>query len=219
MQFASSQLFAAWFTLLATALLVLALPLAAARAPWRALLASPTRQHLLFGTALGLALLWSMSFQLAEGLSLHPLLIATATVVFGWELAILLGCLVQLGFALGEPGGLATYPANAVLTVLLPAALTAAVLCLLDGLRARNLFVFLFVGVFFSSMLGVAAMAAALWLVAAEPLRQQIPGPGIALLFIIMFPEAFMNGALVSCLAAFRPDLLRRFDEDRYLSD
>ncbi len=34
---------------------------------------------------------------------------------------------------------------------------------------------------------------------------------------LILFPEGFINGAVVSALAVFAPELLRSYDDERYL--
>ena len=39
------------------------------------------------------------------------------------------------------------------------------------------------------------------------------------LIFLLMFPEGFINGMIVTTLTVFYPDLVKTFDERHYLED
>jgi uncharacterized membrane protein len=84
----------------------------------------------------------------------------------------------------------------------------------------RNPFVFIFVCGFF----GAGAAALATWLAAAGLLAvtgQPLPsGPGASLwafLPLVLFPEAFINGALASMFIVYRPEWVRLYDERFYV--
>jgi uncharacterized membrane protein len=218
MQFAGSHLYPAWFGLLSWAGLALSLLAALGLAPWRALLASSPRQHLLFASWLGLGLFWCMSFPLGTVLSVHPLMVGAMTIVFGWQLTILSGALVQGALVVAGMAQGGTFAADLLLTLLLPCAVVTATLHLLERFRASNLFVFLFSAAFFAPMAGIA-LVGTLGTCMVSATGADFGGEhGLALLLIVMFPEGFLNGTLITALAVFHPDLVRHFDDRRYFS-
>lgn len=73
--------------------------LAAWRAPWVELVSDTRRQHLVFGTMLGLFLLWLVRRDFESGLSFHFIGMTAVTLLLDWPLAIVVGLVAQLGCA------------------------------------------------------------------------------------------------------------------------
>ncbi len=61
--------------------------LAAWRAPWVELVSDTRRQHLVFGTMLGLFLLWLVRRDFESGLSFHFIGMTAVTLLLDWPLA------------------------------------------------------------------------------------------------------------------------------------
>jgi len=83
----------------------------------------------------------------------------------------------------------------------------------------RNPFVFIFVCGFFGAGLAVLATwlaGAALLALSGQPSPSGAGASLIAFLPLMLFPEAFINGALVSMLIVYRPEWLRLYDETFY---
>jgi len=188
------------------------------RAPWAALHAVPQRLHLLFGALLALLFVWSITGQVGPHVSLHVLGMTTVTLLLGPSLAVVVGTAgVGLLALLGgiEPR---TILANAVLTVSLPVAVTALLLQLALRHAPRNPFVYM-LGVGFAggalSMLAVLLVMLGLFALAGSGGTPREWAPPVLLL--TMFPEGFINGALVSSLAVYKPHWLLTFDERHFL--
>ncbi|MEJ2514020.1 MAG: energy-coupling factor ABC transporter permease [Gammaproteobacteria bacterium] len=183
----------------------------------------PARLHLLLGSAVGLAVLWLIRARVDPGLGLHVLGVTTVTMILGWRLALVATALAQLAVTLvslhgaPEPAALA---AGWLVSGALPATVTYGIARAARFHLPRNLFIYLFVCCFFGS----AAAVTATWLAGISLLGLSgVPGPTaagdpvMAFLPLVMFPEAFINGALLTLLAVYRPDWLRLFDEHWYL--
>lgn len=188
-----------------------------------ALRTDPSRVHLLLGSAVGLAVLWAVRARIDPGLGLHVLGITTVTMVLGWRLALVAAALAELATALLQAPGwpaLATGPAGWLVAGVVPASVTYGVAWLARFHLPRNLFVYLFVCCFFGSALGVAATwLAGIGLLAASGHPPPVAAGDSVLAFLplVLFPEAFINGAVMTLLAVYRPEWVRLFDERWYL--
>ena len=196
-----------WFSL---ALYLLVLLLALLTAPWKELLARRERQNALGLAIATLPMLWSMSPGLPGGVGFQLLGMTTVTLIFGWQLAVVIGAIAGGILLIVDTWQAATLPVNLVLVVLVPVAVTMAVLAAANLLRRTNLFVYMLGVGFFGSML---ALLASLW---AGTLLLD-PGLDHPLVLLLTFPEGFLNGALISALTVFYPDIVRTYDDVRYL--
>jgi len=180
------------------------------RAPWRELAARQERMTA-FGVAIAvLPILWSMGAPLPGNIQLHLLGMTTVTLVFGWQLALLAGLLASLVLALVGNWQLPALPVNYLLTVAVPVLVSATVLGAANRLRRTNLFVYMLGVGFFGSM-------AAIGLTFALGNRLLATGLDHALVLLLTFPEGFVNGAVISALTVFYPDIVRSYDDERYL--
>ncbi len=201
-------------------LTLLGLGVALRHAPWAALAAVPSRLHLVLGASLGCTCLWLLSVDLGGSVRVHLLAMTSMTLLLGWCLAVLAGGLALLlqVLLLGEP--LLALPAGWVLGVVLPASLSSWLVARLP--RQQNLFVYTLGGGFFGGMLSALAVAAAtlltLWLAGeAELARRGLEvWPMLALL---LFPEGFINGMLVTAACVFFPGAVKTFDEHLYFGE
>ncbi len=201
-------------------LTLLGIGMALRHAPWAALVAVPSRIHLVLGACLGCTCLWLLSVDLGGALRVHLLAMTSMTLLLGWCLAVLAGALALLlqVLLLGEP--LLSLPAGWVLGVALPASLSSALVARLP--RQQNLFVYTLGGGFFGGMLCTLAVAVAtlltLWLAGeVELVRRGLDvWPMLALL---LFPEGFINGMLVTAACVFFPEAVKTFDEQLYFGE
>lgn len=191
------------------------------RAPWVELFSDQRRQHLLCGTVLALFLLWLVRRDFASGLSYHFIGMTVVTLLLDWPLAVLCGLAAQLGLLAMGRQDLAALGLNSILLVLIPVLVTELCAQLVERRQPRNLFVYIFGCGFFPAALAVLfsllAGLGVLWLdglYVMPPWLDDFAG----YLWLIMFPEAFINGMLVSGLVVFYPDWLETFNRTRYLS-
>lgn len=190
------------------------------RAPWVELFSDFRRQHLLFGTVLALFLLWLMRRDFESGLSYHFIGMTAVTLLLDWPLAVLSGLVAQLGLlALGKQDLLAL-GINGALLVLLPVLVTELCAQWVEHYQPRNLFVYIFCCGFFpaalTALLCVLIGLGLLWVDGVFPMPPWLDD-FIGYLWLVMFPEAFINGTAVTALVVFCPEWLETFNRTRYL--
>lgn len=193
---------------------------AAARAPWVELCTDSRRQHLFFGTVFALFALWLVRREFDTGVSFHFIGMTAVTLLLDWPLAVLGAVLAQIGLiALGRQD-LAAMGVNGVLLIGLPVLVTECCAVLVERAQPRNLFVYIFCSGFFaaalSALLCLLASLGVLWAdgLFAMPVWLE---DFIGYLWLIIFPEAFINGMVVSALVVFCPEWLETFNRTRYL--
>lgn len=193
---------------------------AAWRAPWLELFSDLRRQHLLFGTTLAVFLLWLVRRDFDSGLSFHFIGITAVTLLLDWPLALLCGALAQVGLILLGRQDLAAAGVNGVLLVVVPVLIAEVCALLVERRQPRNLFVYIFFSGFFPAALTAAICLllgmAFLWHDGLFPLPPW-QGEFAAYLWLITFPEAFINGTVIAALVVFCPDWLETFNRTRYL--
>ena len=198
---------------LAALLLVAALP------ALRALRGRPERLHLLAGSAVALAVLWSMHARIDPGIAVHVLGTPAVVLVLGWRLGMLAAALASIALLSFGAVAPALAPAGWLLSAALPGAVVGAVAWLARYRLPRNPFIFIFVCAFFGSALAVLAtwLGGSLLLAASgQPSPSGAESSLFAFLPLVLFPEAFINGAIVSMLIVYRPDWVRLYDERFY---
>lgn len=218
MQF-SPDLFSPILLQAGAALAVSVLLLAAWFAPWRAVLAVPLRQHVLFGALVVLSLIWSFRYQVLPELHAHPFLVMAAMLVFGWSLTLLLGALAMVLVTTlgGHPW--AALPLDWLFSVVLPASLGFGLMRSLYWLRLRNLFFYIlglgFFGTIVVTFLTCSAIAVFLVLTQSDPFLEQF-WERSAFIVPLLYSEGFLNGLLVTSITVFTPNLVKTFDEHHF---
>jgi len=191
------------------------------RAPWLELFSDSRRQHLLLATVFALGLLWLLRHDFVSGLSYQLIGMTAVTLLLDWPLAILAGFLAQLALlwiSAQNPLALGT---NGLLVVLLPVLIAKLCSTAVEYFALRNLFIYIFCCAFFPAALTVIAVLLAGFTLLLAGGRFTLPPefPELAgYLWLLMFPEAFINGALISALVIFEPHLLETFNRTRYLA-
>ncbi|AHL35978.1 membrane protein [Pseudomonas brassicacearum] len=194
---------------------------AVARAPWVELFTDNRRQHLLFGTVLALFLLWLVRRDFDTGVSYHFIGMTAVTLLLDWPLAILGGLFAQLALVLLGRQDMAAVGVNGALLILLPVLVTECCAILVERAQPRNLFVYIFCSGFLaaalSALLCLLLGLGLLWYdgIFAMPYWLE---DFIGYLWLIIFPEAFINGMVISALVVFSPEWLETFNRTRYLS-
>lgn len=209
-------LFSSYLHVAASVVALVCLLVAICTAPWRMVLAVPIRQHLLFGSICLLSLLWSMSITLDSGLTIHPMMMATAVLLLGASLAVAAGCLAALTMSLLGITDLASLGVDILSTVVVPALIVGLILRLSQRIRVARVFAYTLGAGFVGGMVSVfaAAVLTVLLLTASEqPELARAAIENAALLPLLMFPEGFINGTIVTALVVFHPEWVRTFSE------
>ncbi|WP_110946415.1 energy-coupling factor ABC transporter permease [Pseudomonas bohemica] len=189
--------------------------------PWVELFTDPRRQHLLFGTVFALFLLWLMRRDFNSGVSYHFLGMTAVTLLLDWPLAIVGGLIAQLGMLAMGRQDLASLGVNALLIIVLPVLITEACSLIVERAQPKSPFTYIFCSGFFA-----AALTALLCLLIAMGVlwhdalfaMPEWPGDFVGYVWLIVLPEAFINGIIVTALVVFCPQWLETFNRTRYFA-
>ncbi|SEM92307.1 Uncharacterized membrane protein [Pseudomonas sp. ok272] len=194
---------------------------AMARAPWVELFSDSRRQHLLFGTVFAVFLLWLVRRDFDTGVSYHFIGMTAVTLLLDWPLALVGGLVAQVGLVLLGRQDLAAMGVNGALLIVLPVLVTEACAILVERAQPRNPFVYIFCSGFFaaalSALLCLLLALGVLWFDERFAMPEWLED-FVGYLWLIIFPEAFINGMVISALVVFCPEWLETFNRTRYLS-
>lgn len=201
-------------------LLFAALALWALRtAPWR-LLHRNLLEPVFAGAVLLTAGLWAMQVGSQPGLVLHFLGSSALVLVFGARLALCAGILALAGLAALGVYDWAALGVNGLIGAMLPVWIAHRLHRRIERAFPRHYFVYVLVSAHFASMLALAAAALAgavlLWTVGTHSAARLIDDY-LVFLPIVMLPEGFLNGAIMTMLTALKPEWVRSFDDRDYL--
>jgi len=191
------------------------------RASWIELFTDSRRQHVLFATVFALFLLWLVRRDFDTGVSYHFIGMTAVTLLLDWPLAMVGGFAAQLGLLVLGRQDLAALGVNGLLFIDLPVAITEACAVLVERAQPKSPFVYIFCSGFLAaalaSLLCLLLALAVLWYdgIFEMPIFLE---DFIGYLWLIIFPEAFINGMIISALVVFSPQWLETFNRTRYLS-
>lgn len=166
-----------------------------------------------------LALLWQTDATVLDALSIHFLALTSLVLLFGLRLSCLLFVLV-----IALQWLMTTHSFDQLLWTLvcgwLVLALNYAVYLLCFHYLQRQLFVYLFVGVFLNSALGlVVFMLLQAWLQADHYSSHQLYEGYLIFIPLAALPEALLNGMAMTLLVIYKPEWVYTFYQRIYLSE
>ncbi len=174
-----------------------------------------------FGGIVTLMVLWLLRTDIQPGVVWHLGGMVFLTLAWGWSLALIGGAVAQLALALAGVHDWASSLPTLWVLVVIPATITQVVLGLARAFLPRHFFVYVFVNAFFCGALTAVVMVAVtvvLLLLGGYPWVAAREGV-VSLLPLMLFPEAFLNGAIVTVLAGLRPQWIWSFRDEDYLKD
>lgn len=192
---------------------------AAVRAPWSRVRGNEA-SHVLLGSCVAVLLLWQIKAGLPGGPVMHLLGATVLTLMFGWEFAVVGLSAVLLGTELNAGIHWATLPVNGLLSVALPVVVSARFADLVRRRLPNHFFVYIYIAAFFGGALAIAAvgLASTCFILFAQPadLGQTLT-QHVSSCVLLLFPEAFLTGTMMTLLVAYRPGWVISFEDERYL--
>lgn len=166
-----------------------------------------------------LALLWQTDATVLDALSIHFLALTSLVLLFGLRLSCLLFVLV-----IALQWLMTTHSLDQLLWTLvcgwLVLALNYTVYLLCFHYLQRQLFVYLFVGAFLNSALGlVVFMLLQAWLQADHYSSHQLYEGYLIFIPLAALPEALLNGMAMTLLVIYKPEWVYTFYQRIYLSE
>lgn len=186
---------------------------------WRDFRNDNAVQHSFFGAAVALGFVWQLRAGISPGLAIHVFGMTVITLMLGWALAVLSGLLALVITVITGREPLIMFAANGMITVMVPALVSHAIMLWERRRNFRNFFAYIFFCGFFGAGIAVAvagvAMCLMLWTSGAYRFDELVHDY-LRYLPLFMIPEGFINGAFVTGLMVFHPDRLSTLDQRRY---
>jgi len=177
-------------------------------------------QHLVFGSAASVFILWMIRTGIYEGLSVHFLWLSALPLLLGFRWAVFSATLALLGVTLFGKESIEMLGVNFLLGVLAPIALTYGVYSLTFHKLPRHIFIYIFLCAFIPGALTIGLKMLAFsgyfyidglysWPVIADNY--------LILTTLMMFPEAMFNGMTITLFIIYKPEWVYTFSDKLYL--
>ena len=189
------------------------------RAPW-SIIRQQDSSNILFATCAALFLVWNLKVNVADGLALHLLGATVLTLMFRWQVAILANAIIVAGITLTSAADVQAFAVNALLSGVLPIAISFLVWRLNEWYLPANYFVYLFVAAFLCagvSILATGFVSYQLLSLLDNTLTEELLDQYLLIFIPMMYPEAFLTGAVISVFVIYKPQWISTFDDRRYL--
>lgn len=193
--------------------------LALYKAPWRILLQKDS-SNILFGTCAGVFLFWQLKINLADGLSIHLLGMTVLTLMFRWQVALIAQALILLGMTLVSSADLKAFAMNGLISGVIPVSISYLIWRLSEWYLPANYFVYIFIAAFLSaalSMLATGYISYQILVMELNQLSAEMMDEYLLIYIPLMYPEAFLTGAVISIFVIYKPQWISTFDDRRYL--
>lgn len=214
-----SQMSSGWFWF-SNLMAVAALLLVILTAQWSLVISVSTRHHLLFGSVFILTGFWLMEFSVIQGLFIHPIIMTSATLMLGFRFGSIAGCVSAVIYLWFAQHPIENWGFYTLTNVFIPAAFVTGLTRWLRRMNPNNLFFYTLGVGFLGGALTVPLVAATGFLLVY--FFDFTWHSGVALqpewILLAMFPEAFINGVIVSSITVFFPEWMKTFDEEYFLS-
>lgn len=204
--------------LIAYLLYAILLMFALLSAPWHHLKCSDDT-HVFFAASMLLWLVWRGGVGITGGMEFHLLLVTSVTLMFGWQFAVLAVSIAQLGLTLEGIGDWGNYAINLWVNGLVPIGITFGLFRILYIALPKHFFIYIYGSAFFGGALSMAIsrlVGMAILLLSGAYMWLQLKDEA-AFIFIMLFPEAFINGLIITVLVAYRPTWVSSFSDQHYL--
>ena len=200
-------------------LFVLVTGIAIYRAPWYHLRERDSL-NIFLAMIVGEMVVWTMRAGFAPGLDIHLVGATLLTLMFGWEFATLAITLVLIVHNFYSDTSWLALPVNALLIGAIPSIVSQGIFRLSDRLLPNNFFIYIFVCAFFGAAIAVLSIVLITssvhwlsntysWSYLWQNYTRYVP--------LMMLPEAFVTGMLMSLFVIYRPQWVSSFDDRRYL--
>ncbi len=187
--------------------------------PWRRL--TQSRQlHVFLGAVVALIVLWHMRGQLQPGLSFHIMGVTVITLMFGWSMGIVVASLALVAVCINTGYGWQGYLVSFLTVVLVPITLSQISLVLIRSYLPKQFFVYVLGNGFMTAWLvGYISGYLAMWLLVQSGAYSMAELNVTVMPFfpLMFFPEALINGWIITMLVLFCPSWVQSFSDEQYI--
>lgn len=189
------------------------------RAPWPIILQKDS-SNILFASCAVLFLFWHLRINLEDGLSIHLLGSTILTLMFRWQVALMSNAIILLGITLTSQADFQAFAMNAILMGVIPIGITHFFWRINERFLPANYFIYIFFAAFLAggvSILTTGYISYRLLSLLPNPLIEEVLDQYMMIFIPIMYPEAFISGAVISIFVIYKPEWIATFDDRRYL--
>lgn len=200
---------------LAAVLLLLALW----RAPWYHLKDS-SAGNVWLAACVVVMLMWNIRAGIVSGLGFHLLGMTVMTLMFDWQFALIGAALLLVGVTLNDAAGWSGYGWNLVTMAGMPVLVTTLMRRFSERRLPPNFFVYVFFIAFLGGVVSMAAVGASttlLYYLSGAHSWKVLSHNYLPIYLLLLFPEGFMSGMLMSIIVVYRPQWVSTFDDGFYL--
>ena len=183
-------------------------------------LADNAQLNVLLGAVVCVLLMWTLRTEVQPGFAWHLSGMVALTLMFGWSLAIIAGSLALFAATIVGLNDWAGLVPSALVFIVLPASLTQLMLGLARAYLPKHYFIYVFINAFLAGGLVsvITALVATGLLLSAEAYSlQKLSDSYLLFLPLMFFPEAVLNGWLISIMVGFKPHWVGSFRDEEYL--
>lgn len=178
-------------------------------------------QHLVFGSAAALSVLWWFRTGIYDGLEIHFLWTTALTLTLGWRWAMASSALALLITALTGTISFSEIGINGLIGCALPILFSYLVYMIAYHKMPRHFLVYVF---FCSFVTGAAALALKMFVFSLfyqqlDLYSWQILSDNYLILIpLLLFPEALLNGMTMTLGVVYKPEWVATFYDNQYLN-
>lgn len=190
------------------------------RAPWKRVLVLGT--NIYFGVCVCVLLIWQLKVELDVGLSLHILGATLMTLMFGWQLAIIGLAMVLLGTSIRADLGFGSFGVNGLICSVIPVFVSYWTTVLVYRFLPKNFFIYIFLSGYANAAITQAVVgfvSVIVFVIAADQTFEYLLGNYLAAYLMILFPEAFITGTVLTMLVVYFPKSIMSFNDKIYLEN
>jgi len=189
-------------------------------APWQRF-QRPEMAHIFLGSCVALLFMWHITTTEFPGLNYHYIGATLLTLMFGWQLALLAFSLTFLGMMFNGSSDWQSLPMNILVMGLVPILVSQLIYRVVDSKLPNHFFVYVFLNAFFGAGIAMVAMigvASGILILGDVYSFSQLASEYYPFIPLMVFPEGFITGMLITIMVAMTPNWVCTFDDLRYLS-
>lgn len=177
-------------------------------------------QHLVFGSAACVFILWMFRTGIYDGLNVHFLWLSALTLLLGFRWAIFSASIALLGVTIFGKESIDMLGVNFLVGILAPISLTYGIYSLTFHKLPRHIFTYIFLCAFIPGALTIALKMLALsgyFYLDGLYSWHIIEDNYLMISTLMLFPEAMFNGMTITLLIIYKPEWVYTFYDRLYL--
>lgn len=181
---------------------------------------NPSFQHVYPAACVAVFMLWMIRAAVGPDMTIHLLGVTALTLMFGWALAIVATAVVSFALGLAGIESWVSVPEIFLARGVAPVAVSWLIYRWSQAALPHHFFIYIFVcafaGAALASTAGAGAHATLLWLRDTQDVANSVATLG-AFWPLYAYPEAFVNGFIMTWMVVMRPHWVSSFDDAVYL--